>query len=406
MVYGNADFMGLPWETVIKRYRAQLGRSGFRRLEEYGPDFLRFVERSPSLFPARLQNMYCYGFVRFWLWRLKRRLRLALEDRPELAGELTARQIRSAFKELLEEDIRHLKGHPNLPRLAGVSANSLKGRYRDDIRRAIVDELELLSDVLPRGPLEAAAALALLKDLYWGSESGLVISGFGRNEVLPRLRCYRLDGIVGGRLRAMEERGKRSDITADNGAAVSAFAQSEMVSLFMNGVDPGFADFIKSFVAKSFSDGYPEIVKNMIGSQLSRAKTARMMSRLKQVAGKLTAALESATDDYSREMHWLPIIEIVNHLPKEELAAMAEALVNLTSFKRHVTKDAETVGGPIDVAVISRGDGLVWIKRKHYFSTELNRHFLANYYYDVGERIPPYAKKNRFFPVERARQGA
>jgi hypothetical protein len=179
-----------------------------------------------------------------------------------------------------------------------------------------------------------------------------------------------------------------------------------MVSLFMNGVDPGFADFIKSFVAKSFSDGYPEIVKNMIGSQLSRAKTARMMSRLKQVAGKLTAALESATDDYSREMHWLPIIEIVNHLPKEELAAMAEALVNLTSFKRHVTKDAETVGGPIDVAVISRGDGLVWIKRKHYFSTELNRHFLANYYYDVGERIPPYAKKNRFFPVERARQGA
>jgi hypothetical protein len=30
------------------------------------------------------------------------------------------------------------------------------------------------------------------------------------------------------------------------------------------------------------------------------------------------------------------------------------------------------VGGAVDVAVISRGDGFVWLKRKHYFSQELN----------------------------------
>jgi hypothetical protein len=42
--------------------------------------------------------------------------------------------------------------------------------------------------------------------------------------------------------------------------------------------------------------------------------------------------------------------------------------------------DAETVGGPIDVAVISKGDGFVWIKRKHYFKAELNHQFFKNYY--------------------------
>lgn len=61
---------------------------------------------------------------------------------------------------------------------------------------------------------------------------------------------------------------------------------------------------------------------------------------------------------------------------------MAESLVNLTSFERRVTPDAETVGGPIDVAVISRGDGFIWIKRKHYFDPDLNPHFLSNYYRD------------------------
>ena len=68
-------------------------------------------------------------------------------------------------------------------------------------------------------------------------------------------------------------------------------------------------------------------------------------------------------------------MSVVKWLPKEELAEMAEALVNLTSFKRRVTPEAETVGGPIDVAVISKGDGLVWIKRKHYFERELNHRY-------------------------------
>jgi hypothetical protein len=39
----------------------------------------------------------------------------------------------------------------------------------------------------------------------------------------------------------------------------------------------------------------------------------------------------------------------------------------------------ESVGGPIDVAVISSGDGFVWIRRKQYFSLADNPHFLLRY---------------------------
>jgi hypothetical protein len=56
---------------------------------------------------------------------------------------------------------------------------------------------------------------------------------------------------------------------------------------------------------------------------------------------------------------------------------MAESLVNLTSLKRRVSLQAETVGGPVDVAVISRSDGFIWIKRKEYFRPELNPGYLA-----------------------------
>lgn len=58
---------------------------------------------------------------------------------------------------------------------------------------------------------------------------------------------------------------------------------------------------------------------------------------------------------------------------------MAEALVNLTKFRRRVTTARETVGGPIDVAVITKGDGFVWVKRKHYFEPEYNPRVIARY---------------------------
>jgi len=67
----------------------------------------------------------------------------------------------------------------------------------------------------------------------------------------------------------------------------------------------------------------------------------------------------------------------VSMLPKDELASLAEALVNLTVLKRRTSTEAETVGGPIDVAVITKGDGFVWIKRKHYFDPALNPRYMA-----------------------------
>lgn len=86
-------------------------------------------------------------------------------------------------------------------------------------------------------------------------------------------------------------------------------------------------------------------------------------------------------DKWEKANNVHPILAAMSVLPKDELALMAESLVNLTSFKRRITFDAETVGGPIDVAVISKGDGFIWIKRKHYFEAEKNPHFLRNYLY-------------------------
>ena len=79
--------------------------------------------------------------------------------------------------------------------------------------------------------------------------------------------------------------------------------------------------------------------------------------------------------------YFSPVRETIAVLPKDELAAMAEAFVNLTKFRRRVTPVAETVSGPIDVAVITKGDGFVWIRRKHYFAPDINPRVMARFHH-------------------------
>lgn len=43
MVYNNAEFMGIPWETLVKMHREQLGSRGQATVKEYAEDFLGYV---------------------------------------------------------------------------------------------------------------------------------------------------------------------------------------------------------------------------------------------------------------------------------------------------------------------------------------------------------------------------
>ena len=58
---------------------------------------------------------------------------------------------------------------------------------------------------------------------------------------------------------------------------------------------------------------------------------------------------------------------------------------SIESLKERVTKPSESVSGPVDVAVITKGDGFIWIKRKHYFDPNLNLRFVAQKNKQIGE---------------------
>jgi hypothetical protein len=106
---------------------------------------------------------------------------------------------------------------------------------------------------------------------------------------------------------------------------------------------------------------------------------ARIREKVKDAAENHYNTIFKSARAYRTQEFSEQILDMVEFLPKDELAHLADSLVALTSLHRRVSRDMETVGRAIDVAVISKSDGFIWIKRKHYFKPELNLHFERNY---------------------------
>ncbi len=174
-----------------------------------------------------------------------------------------------------------------------------------------------------------------------------MITGFGKEEIFPSIIEFEVEGVFDNYLKYQLKGDDGANF--DNTALIYPFAQKEMVKTFIEGIEPNFEQYILEKLFDIMDEkAFEEFTSNL--------------------------------EDYKLERFVSPLLDIVSVLPKDELAIMAETFVHLTSFKRRVSMEAETVAGPIDVAVISKADGFIWIKRKHYFKPELNHQFFDNYY--------------------------
>ncbi|MTI12753.1 hypothetical protein [Sansalvadorimonas verongulae] len=160
-----------------------------------------------------------------------------------------------------------------------------------------------------------------------------------------------------------------------NTATVIPFAQSDVIETFMNGVHPDYTNAVDELI-KYIAGSYPLKVRELLEKEEAGSElTERLVRALEEYGAD---AARDMAQNFQRELkakNSSPIVNAVTFLPKDELAKLAESLINLTSVKRRMSTDSETVGGPSDVAVITKGDGFIWIKRKHYFKSELNHHY-------------------------------
>jgi len=382
MVYGSAEFMRVPWETIIKMYRAELYDKKYNLLEEYAADFINFFERENTLFPDDVQNETAIDYLRLGFFQLRRRIDTEVDQAIKNLGSIDEEQVKTLIRERARDFLHELEASENLPGFGADDLGRLAVRCADQAGKAIDDVFEKLPIEECRQDLERAGPLILSKKFARRDYSGVVIAGYGEQDVFPKLLSYECECVVKSKLRYVERDQVKVGTTGDTViASVNPFAQREMVDRFMEGVDPKYTQEIEKYVSVLLTDGYPRRISEALSGKISPALEESLRKELTELGSKLVQDFAEGLEAYRGSQFVIPVINSVASLPKDELAAMAESLVNLTAFKRRMTSvETDTVALPIDVAVISKGDGFIWIKRKHYFEPALNQHFLSNYF--------------------------
>jgi len=388
MIYGSATFMGIPWETIVKIYRNELKKTHFSSLKGYAVHFLQFLEKKKRLFPSSEQDEHVKRTVHAYFNQIKQDIletvqkKIDSKDNPKEI--LDSREIAKIVTDVINiHNTRWMKAN-RLISLPKKQESRIQKRYQKMIREAkneIFEKLPITEK--DSGVLDEIAISIFVKfsdEVIYSVQSGIVVAGFGENDVFPSLISFMIEGICCNTLKYRED--KNFEITFKRSAAIVPFAQSEMVTRFMEGVDPEYEAAIETDLSEIFQK-YPEILLDIVSKSNDKSKPLRLSEIKKKIVKAGTTQLKLYLEKlkkFRKQRYVSPVVSIVAMLPKDELAIMAESLVSLTSFKRKVSTQTETVGGPVDVAVISKGDGFIWIRRKHYFKEEYNPQFKANYY--------------------------
>jgi len=377
MVFGRADFMDVPWETIIKIYREKLGKQKFDTLEKYAKNFIAFLGNRNPLFPEKQQERRVYGSVRgYFEHQIKDSINEKVNSIIREKGKITERESKQIISDVIKQYYDHLEGLDMLPSIPRHHIGDILKKYGNIINKAkeeIFEKLPISKTCVNQ--LRKIAADLFSKDVFPLNTPGVVIAGFGEDETFPALKSFNVEGIFGNILKYKETNSHK--ISFDTISLIIPFAQREMVYGFMEGIDPTLERYMQLGLL-SLLDGYPEVIVGSI-KKLSEKEKRALLKKLKKASRGIFRNYQDRIKQFRAKRYSNPVTEVVAMLPKDELAKMAESLVSLTSFKRKVTPEAETVAGPIDVAVISKGDGFIWIKRKHYFKGELNPQFFGRY---------------------------
>ncbi len=380
MVYGNAIFMGVPWETIIKLYRNNLGRKKVDTLKEYAEDFVGFLDNGNPLFPDSVQEEYLRSYIYTYFHFVKDKIIEKVRSEIDEKDKITDEEVGQVVSEIIKEHYERWEKTDNIPSIPKGYNKNIIDKYEKIIDKAIQEVFEELPISKSHSDQLRKIAASLFSKFPEGIQkedfSGVVIAGFGEKDTFPSLESFHIEVIVNNKLKYKEYIAKEIDFKTN--ASIIPFAQREMVATFMEGADPFYRSVEESYLSQIFND-YAGIVIDSIRGYSDEEKE-ELKQKLMGTGEEILKDLRKKLEDHRKESYISPVTRVVSMLPKDELAAMAESLVNLTSFKRKVTLKSETVGGPIDVAVISKGDGFIWIKRKHYFKAELNPQFFANYY--------------------------
>lgn len=369
MIYGSAGLQGVPWELAIKAFREASGAETHDQLSGYAEHFFDFVEHHDKLFTTDQKLKSLVTLVGAASWRLQAKVIDQLGENPPENAPL------DTFQQAMQQAVQSVEDMNLNPLLTEADVASAVATLSESFNQSVAEHLHIFNHKNDRAHLipdftKALVTLAVKQFCEYADTTGIVIAGYGKDDFYPVLEVFECYGFLGDRLIYGRKDNDSQKMDSNAPAIIQPFATTSMIDTFRFGVAPDAFGAVFESSAISLSD-FAKVIMQECGkaNEINDEKLAVLVENARQ-------AHTDVWFQETRNHHFTPLSNVIHSLPIPDMAGLAKSLIELESLKERVTKPSESVSGPIDVAVISKFDGFVWIDRKHYFKPEFNPRFM------------------------------
>lgn len=369
-IHNNDSFMETPWDVIIKMYRTKLGTTAYDTLEDYKNDFIDFLHTENFFCDTTHQtlelNRFFYGIA-------------SLESNSilESVGYGDPATYLIELKSQLQKRINYFTLITEvLPEFIGFSKADFDAFIAPSIHevfKAVFSNQNITIDIQTEDLLkEAFYRQLIVKENSTIQFTGIVFSGFGEKEIFPSLKPLQIYLAFDNKLRYFVDSNVAVKIGHNRPSEIRTFAQADVKLTILKGIEPSLQETY-NLNFKKLLDEYDKIIINTY----SNTDKGDLLFTLNKINNSLISdVIVQNMNQVIQDKYITPLYQAVADFSTEDLSEMAESLIYLTYLQRKITNAAESVGGPVDVAVLSKGEGFIWVKRKQHFKPELNSHFI------------------------------
>lgn len=358
ITYGATVIHNVSIDQVLKEFRTFLdSKSEVNDFFEILPSFVEFIEQKNNYYKFdTAETNHCYELIKV----------LISDWGKKIKNIITTDDVAAQIDDILNDLSAVIQGAIKIENydVSSYIGATYKSDF-DSLINMIVPELNNYPAQKERFWNYICEYFNLSLTNETSNAMGLFFCGYGKNDAFPKFTHIELYNVVGGKVKyKLIENYEESN----NQAQIVPLAQKDVILTFCKGISNTFINYI------------PQKVESIINAKIDAIPdifTDSQKGELKEALLPVKNELASAIDTTIQNSNVMPILNSVQLIPLAEMAFFAENLVNMTTLKRTFAIDGnqQTVGGPTDVAVLSKGDGFVWIKRKLYFDGQLNPNY-------------------------------
>ena len=228
-------------------------------------------------------------------------------------------------------------------------------KQRGKVEFSSVEELvKDFLDFIPKQEFFIANAFKM----NWPYTTELVFSGYGTDQGYPQLIYLKINGVANSQLIFSKNDLQIHTISEENPSAIQYFGQIEIAAtLTENALENEEVNALYLRMSEIFTS----TTKLLTKKGLIKTGTPNF-----NFGKRFLSIMENYHKDERKR--W---IEVVKDYSLQQMAALAENLINATELYQQITFEKEYVGGLIDLAVITKVDGFQWLNRKSWYTPSI-----------------------------------